>query len=372
MSEATSEPAANAPAGQTCAGCGTTFPLSVLSCPKCQRLVYAERLKQLSARAAAHAAAAEREAELSTWRTVLELLPPGSRQHTQVTAKIEALVATLPEAAQRSAQRPALGKLAAFGGFGLLLWKFKFLIGVVLTKGKLLLTGLTKMSTLLSMLLSLGLYWTLWGWKFALGLVLSIYVHEMGHVAALKKLGIAASAPMFVPGLGAFIRSRQYPASPAEDAAVGLGGPIYGLAAALACYAVSFLWDAPFFAAIARVGAWINLFNLLPVWTLDGGRGFRALNKQQRFIACGVIFGAWFLTGENLLLLLLIAAGFRAFAADAPAQEHRPTLVTYSVLIVVLAWLSTLEVKVEPEAEPPVVAVAVDAPRSTLGAEGLR
>ena len=73
----------------------------------------------------------------------------------------------------------------------------------LLTKGKLLLFGLSKGTTFLSMLAALGVYWTLWGWKFALGFVLSIYVHEMGHVAAMKRFGLAATAPMFIPGFGA-------------------------------------------------------------------------------------------------------------------------------------------------------------------------
>src|SRR5437870_5020636 len=88
------------------------------------------------------------------------------------------------------------------------------------------------------MLLSAGLYWTIWGWKFAFGLVLSIYIHEMGHVQALQRYGIKATAPMFIPGFGAVIRLKQHPADAREDARVGLAGPLRGLRAALAAYAV--------------------------------------------------------------------------------------------------------------------------------------
>src|SRR4029079_13484890 len=87
--------------------------------------------------------------------------------------------------------------------------------------------------TVLSMLLSLGVYWTAWGWKFALGIVLSIYVHEMGHVIVLGRYGFRATAPMFIPGLGALVRLRQHVVNPREDAEIGLAGPIYGLGAAL-------------------------------------------------------------------------------------------------------------------------------------------
>jgi Zn-dependent protease len=338
----------------TCPACGTSFPLRVLSCPRCQRLIHAERLKELSRLAAAHATAAEREAELTTWRSALELLPPGTRQHAQVAARIEALVAMGPEPTAKKPGAKWGGKVVALSGLALLAWKFKWALAFVLTKGKLLLLGLTKMSTLLSMLLSAGVYWSLWGWKLAFGLVLSIYVHEMGHVAALRRLGIAASAPMFVPGLGAFVRGKQYPATPAEDAEVGLAGPVWGLGAALACYGASIMWDAPFFAALARLGAWINLFNLLPVWGLDGAHGFRALSKQQRVIACLVILGAWLLSGEGLLLLVLLGAVVQVFTGSAPAQPHTRTLVTYAALISALAWLTTLPVPGAPVPQPAV------------------
>src|SRR2546430_4861243 len=82
------------------------------------------------------------------------------------------------------------------------------------------------------MLLSAGVYWTIWGWKFALGVVLSIYVHEMGHVQALQRYGIKATAPMFIPGVGAVVRLKQYPADRREDARVGLAGPLWGRPAA--------------------------------------------------------------------------------------------------------------------------------------------
>src|SRR5262249_16684796 len=187
---------------------------------------------------------------------------------------------------------------AALGAAGLFLWKLKFVLVFLLTKAKLLVFGLTKVTTLFSMLLSLGVYWTQWGWQFALGLVISIYIHEMGHVAALQRFGIPATAPMFIPGLGAFVRLRQYPATPQEDARVGLAGPLWGLGAALAAYVVFLATGWSSWAAIARVGAWINLFNLLPVWQLDGSRGFRALSRGQRWLAVLALALLWYVTCE--------------------------------------------------------------------------
>ena len=90
-------------------------------------------------------------------------------------------------------------------------------------------------TTLGSMLSFLGVYWSMFGWKFALGFVICIYVHEMGHVAELRRFGIAASAPMFIPGLGAFVSLKQLPANVTQDSRVGVVGPIWGLGAAAIC-----------------------------------------------------------------------------------------------------------------------------------------
>src|SRR5262249_45574345 len=156
----------------------------------------------------------------------------------------------------------------------------------------------TKISTLATMLLSLGVYWTAWGWKFALGVVVSIYIHEIGHVSALQRLGIRASAPMFVPGFGAFVRLEQHPTSEAQDAQVGLAGPLWGLGATLLASAAFLASGAGALAAIAQWSARINLFNLLPIWQLDGSRGFRALSRAQRWVVLAVIGVLWLLTRE--------------------------------------------------------------------------
>lgn len=319
----------------------------MLACPVCRRLVHSDDLKRL----AADAEEATREGRLRdalvAWREALALLPPGSTQHEQVRRTVDDL-GQRAETAPSAGGARALGRLGAAGaglaGLALLVWKLKFLLGVVATKGKLLLLGLGKSGTSFSMLLSFGVYWTAWGWVFALGIVLSLYVHEMGHVAALHRLGIKASAPMFVPGLGAYVRMREYPASPREDARVGLAGPVWGLGAALATWAAHLATGEPALAAIARVAAWINLANLLPLWQLDGGRGFRALARGGRWAIAAVVGAAWLATGEGLLVLLLLVAVVRAAGAGAPEAGDRRALATFAVLVVALAALSAVPV----------------------------
>jgi Zn-dependent protease len=216
---------------------------------------------------------------------------------------------------------------------------------LVLSKAKLLLLGLTKLSTLMSMLLFLGVYWRLWGWQFALGFVVCIYIHEMGHVSALRHYGIAASAPMFIPFLGAFVRLRQYPPDVRADARVGLAGPIWGLAAALTAYAIFLTTHADIWGAIAKTAGFLNLFNLIPVWQLDGGRGFRALSRIERWIILAVMLLVWWLTSQGLLVLLALGAVYRAFGKDAPTEGDPATLGTFVALLGALAWLSVIPVR---------------------------
>lgn len=308
--------------------------------------MHAGTLAQLAADAERHETAGQREEALGLWRQALELLPADAPQLSTIQQRIGAL-GKAAEAGGASSPGPDFAKRfgPVLGVFLLVLWKFKFLLVLVLTKAKFLVLGLTKMSTLLSMLAAAGVYWTLWGWKFALGIVASIYVHEMGHVASLRRYGIKASAPMFLPGIGAIVRLHQHPATAREDARVGLAGPIWGLGAAIAAYAVYLTTHAPIWGAIARFGAWVNLFNLLPFWQLDGGRGFRALTRRQRWLAVGALAAIWLATAEPLLVLLALAGAANAFST-APDEPDAGALGMYVGLALVLALLSHIPVPV--------------------------
>jgi Zn-dependent protease len=332
---------------RSCPACGTELAASFLICPSCHRLVHADTLKGFSEEAERASAGGDFRAARDAWRKALELLPRGSRQAEAISQKIAEISGRLEAEApsSTSGNLPSWAKKAGpLGAAGLLLWKLKFLVLAALGKGKLLLLGLTKSTTLLTMLLSMGVYWTAWGWRFALGLVLSIYIHEMGHVAALQRYGIKATAPMFIPGFGAVVRLNQYPANPAEDARVGLAGPLWGLGAAVVAYGVFLATASPFWAAIARAGAWINLFNLLPIWQLDGGRGFGALATSQRLVLVAAIAVAWFGTGEGLLVLLGVVAAARAFGSRGAKEPDQGVLAQFLVLVFALSALAVIPV----------------------------
>lgn len=312
-------------AGDACAGCGTALSPALLACPACKRLRYAERLKELAAEAEQAVQRGALSDALQAWRDARDLLPAEARQRAVVDEKIAALSRTVTAKGAQPRPRSLWGWIIAGAA-------------LILGKAKLLLLGLTKAGTLLSMLLAFGVYWTVWGWKFAAGFVLSIFVHEMGHVAALRRFGIRATAPMFLPGIGAVVRVQQGMDS-ATEARIGLAGPLWGCAAALAAYAVALATGSPLWAAIAQTGAWINLFNLLPIVPLDGGRGFRALARPQRLAIALVLFGAWSLSGDGLLILLLIVAVVRAL--EPPHEVHdTPVMALFATLVIGLTWIA--------------------------------
>jgi Zn-dependent protease len=208
-----------------------------------------------------------------------------------------------------------------------------------------LLLGFSKLGTLMTFLVSLSVYWAIWGWEFALCFLLSIYVHEMGHVAALNSYGIPASAPMFIPGFGALVRLKQNPATAIEDSRVGLAGPIWGLGAALAAFAVYALTGNAFWGAVARAGAFINLFNLLPVWQLDGGRGLRSLQRIQVWLLVALTAALWYYTKEGLLLLIGGLMVFRAVTKrDEIAETDWVGFIQFAGLLTVLSLLCLIPI----------------------------
>jgi len=185
----------------------------------------------------------------------------------------------------------------------------------------------------------MAVYWGLYGWPLALGLVVSIYIHEMGHVAMLRRLGIAAGAPLFIPGVGAMVMLKERVTDPIADARIGLAGPVWGLAAALGAWALYFATGADIWKAIGELTAFINLFNLIPVWQLDGSRGFHALTRSDRFVVVGAIGGMIFITGLGILWIVGAVALWRALKND-PGPGHEKTLMTYLGLVIVLSLLA--------------------------------
>lgn len=310
----------------SCAACRTELAPAALACPSCLRLVHAEALARLAGEARDREAAGDGPGALDRWRRALALLPGGTRQRAAVEAAAARLAALHPPAAPPPAPAPAWLRWLGPAGVGLLaLWK---------------LVGVAKLAPLLSLVAFFGAYLVEHRWPYALGLVLSVWLHELGHVAALRRAGIPASAPMFVPGVGAFVRMHAAPRDARTDAFVGLAGPAAGLAAALAAHAAWLVTGAPVLRAVAHSGAVINLFNLAPIWQLDGARGLAPLARWQRLLLVGVAGAALALTGEGMLWLVVLLGAWQARSPRAPAAPDHPALAAFAALLAALAWLS--------------------------------
>ena len=310
-----------------CLSCGQSVPEGALSCPNCHQLVHAARLEEITKQAQTAEARNGSEA-LLLWREALSLLPPESKQSDFIRSRIAELGASVRLGEAPKAEQPVwIKRLGPFAAVGAILWKFKVALLLVLGKAKFLLLGLGKLKTLLTMLASMGLYWNWFGWQFAVGFVLAIYVHEMGHVWALKRIGLRASAPMFIPGFGAFVSLYDSPPSVHEDARIGLAGPLWGAAAGVFCALVAIATGSGLWFAVARATALINLFNLTPIWQLDGGRGFRALAYPQRLALGGLFILLWAVTGEGLFFILTLGAAYRIFWQKDHAPEGDQTIL---------------------------------------------
>ena len=233
--------------------------------------------------------------------------------------------------------------LAPLAVVGLLLAKFKGL-ALLLLKVKFLGTALT-------MLISIGAYALLFPVWFAVGIVVLIWVHEMGHVLQLRREGIPASAPMFIPFLGAFVAMKQMPKDALAEARVGLAGPVLGTLGGLATLGLYAATQEPLFLGLAYFNFIINLFNLAPMLPLDGGRAVGALSPLFQLL--GLVFMvALFFVAPIMVLIALIGLPElwhrwktrntpegRAYY-DLPASKRVAVGVVYLGLILVLGLLT--------------------------------
>jgi Zn-dependent protease len=203
-----------------------------------------------------------------------------------------------PEPAWKSLLRKLWAPIAAVA---LLIWKLKF-IAVAIFKFKLF-------TVAGSMLVSIAAYSLLWGWKFAVGIVLLLLVHEMGHVLELRRQGVPASAPLFIPFLGAFVGMKQMPKNAWKEAQVALAGPILGSVGAAVVWGYAEATDSELLLAIAFTGFFLNLFNLLPIVPLDGGRAVAALHPAMWLVGFAALIALVFVSPNPILLLILVLGG---------------------------------------------------------------
>ena len=156
-----------------------------------------------------------------------------------------------------------------------------------------------------TMVISVWIYAMSWGWWFALGFVLLLFVHECGHLLVAKRFGLNVGAPVFIPFMGAFIALKDAPRNAWMEAWVGIGGPLLGTAGAVACEGLFHATGNPMFRALAYTGFFLNLFNLAPIGFLDGGRIVTALSPWLWIVGL-VVVGAMLVSHPNFILVLIL------------------------------------------------------------------
>jgi Zn-dependent protease len=296
-----------------CAGCSAELPTDSLVCRQCHTLVHTRQLAQLSASAKALEKAGNFSEAREEWLRALALLPADSTQSlwiTQHVHQLDIVVHRTPAPARK--KRPAWLDLIAplviasvsFGAF-------------------------------------LGVYWSLYGFPFALGFAVQILIHEMGHYIDVKRRGLPADLPMFLPGLGAYVRWKALGVSLETRAAVSLAGPLAGCLAAAFCAWMWFTTGNGLWAALAGSGATLNLLNLSPAFGSDGDHAFQALTRNQRafILASSVVL---FMFAGGILFLVALGTAWRLFTNDFPEQPSVATLAYFTAVLcalAVLAWL---------------------------------
>lgn len=212
-----------------------------------------------------------------------------------------------------------------------------------------LLAGVLKFKTLATMLLSIGAYAIEWGWLFALGFVLLIFVHEMGHAVAMRIEGIPAGAPVFIPFVGAFVAMHGRPRDAAVEARVAMAGPVAGSLAAWAVLGTGLALEQPLLVALGHIGVLLNLFNLVPVPPLDGGRIAGAFTRTYWVLGYAVGIAALLVTRSPILLLVLAVGLFtlaRRWREPVPGYDALPggqrRLIGLAYAALVIGLLATL------------------------------
>ena len=282
-----------------CSRCSRPLTPGALACDYCHALVHAADMERLAAEARGLEAQSRLLEARDRWVQILPLLPADSKQAEWIRDHARELEKAAP--AVHRPQAPGSGgkwakRLAPLGP-----------IAIVLAKFKTVLFALLKLKFLLSFASFIGLYWAMWGPKFGVGFAALVLIHEMGHYVDIKRRGLPADMPMFLPGLGAYVRWNGMGVSAETRAAVALAGPFAGFLAAGACALIFRQTGDPFWAALARVSAWFNVLNLIPVWIFDGAQAARPLRPSETTLILLASVGLGYATDERLFYF--VAAG---------------------------------------------------------------
>jgi Zn-dependent protease len=279
----------------------------MLACSQCLTLVHGQELDRIAAEAKEFEAKGDLRSARERWLACLPLLPRGSKQAEWV--RDHALKLDLNADSLEHVETPG-GETNWF-------------------------RNLRPLWTLVPFIF---IYSQIYGTEFGVGFALLILVHEMGHFVDIKRRGLPADMPVFLPGLGAYVRWRALGVSLQTRAAVSLAGPAAGFIGSVVCWVIWLKTGNGLFAGLARASAWLNILNLVPVWILDGGQAALALSRVERavLVVVGVALSVVF--WDALFLVVAAGALVRVFIKDAPERASWG-ITTYFVMVLVLLAL---------------------------------
>ena len=245
---------------------------------------------------------------------------------------------TLAEQKNAGTEQPS-GKSQYIRKYGTILG---FMIFTLFKFGKyaFLLLKLAKFQSLLSMVFAVGIYAIQFGWPFAFGFVLLIFVHELGHALVLRNEGIDASLPVFIPFLGAFIAMRGQPRNAWVEAKVGIGGPILGTFASILTYFAGVNLNSDLLLALAYSGFLINLFNMIPVSPMDGGRIIAGVSRALLIVGLGIGSYVFMQLQSPILLVILVLGALRVYQSYKNPVPGYFEIPKEKKLLMALSYLS--------------------------------
>lgn len=284
-------------------------------------------LEAIAIRARQLAAIGQLQAAREHWAAALKFLPPDSPQARSIEREIAKLDAKLSPAPRKKDWKKRLGPL---GVLIAALAKYKTLALVLLTKAKFL----------ISILAFVGVYWSLFGKWFAVGLTGSVLLHEMGHYLMVRRFGFAAELPMFLPGLGAYVKWNGANVDPSIRAQISLAGPLFGFISGLIAYGLYLSTGHGVWLAVAQFAGWLNLLNLIPVSIFDGSSAMTALGAQGRMAVLLVSLVLFFMLREWVFLFVAVGTGYRLWKRDFPAEPRQGIGYYFIGLILANGFLS--------------------------------
>jgi Zn-dependent protease len=289
------------------------------------------RLDQLAKDARAHETNGRFREARELWAYSLTLLPPDSRQAEWIRERIRQIDLATARA-QAAAETPPPSRTQRWatklGPFGPLL--------LLLAKSKGLLVAIFKLKFLLSFFSFVAIYIALFGWRYGLGISVCILIHELGHFIDIRRRGLPAEMPVFLPGLGAYVRWNGLGVTRQQVARISLAGPLAGWIAAACCFLLYARTGDPLWAALARTGAVLNVLNLVPVWVLDGGQAVGTLGSVERAALLAVTLLIWMYAGEPLFIVVAAGNVWSLFAKDKPQRSDWGTWMYYAALLAAL------------------------------------